>query len=584
MLALPAPAWARAGRLDPTFGSGGIVTAPSSSLNEAFGGLELEPDGRLVAGGTSDPGFSPARLVLAKYLSSGALDPSFGSGGVSSLLPDPGFSGFTGGPARQTDGHLIVSGIALPSSPPFFYRTIVARYDAGGSPDSTFGTGGVATLDSASGSFVLGGPVLQDDGKILLGGYVGPGLGEESAIVARLDASGSLDSTFGSGGVASVSPVSQSPDIAAIVVQPDGKVVAAGSIDIGSDPGDFFVARVDASGALDPTFGSGGTTHVDLGGYDFATSIVRQPDGKLVVAGGGGASADRIGIVRFDTNGMLDASFGNGGVVITSVTGDTDFAEALVLAPDGKLVVAGSAGGDVLLARYLADGTLDTSFGDGGVATTPVGAGAVANGLVRQPDGKLVVAGSTTTGDGTGDFLVARYGVNGCPEAPLAGCKTPTAPHRSKLIVRNRTDAARDTLAWKWTRGAATTLPELGDPLAGTDYRLCIYDTSGVPVLFYESSVPAGASWSPAGSTGFRYRSKDGLPEGTTAATLRSGPAGAAKASLKGQDAHLGPPVLPLPLPARVQLQSSGGTCFEATYSNAGVGVNNARAFKGRSD
>src|SRR5262245_2716902 len=162
VIALPSFAWARAGSLDPTFGSGGITTVPSGSLTEFFKGLEIEPDGSIVAGGSADPGFTPASLVLVKYQPGGALDPSFGTGGVSSTVPSPDFAVAGGGPTRQPDGKLVVAGYLTPGTPPFFIQTIVTRFDASGNVDTGFGTGGQTTFaSSVTGSFVLGNPVLQ---------------------------------------------------------------------------------------------------------------------------------------------------------------------------------------------------------------------------------------------------------------------------------------------------------------------------------------------------------------------------------------------------------------------------------------
>src|SRR5262245_28949057 len=273
VIALPALAWARAGSLDPTFGSGGITTVPSSALNDFYGGLEIEPDGRIVASGTSDPGFPPASVVLAKYLPGGTLDPSFGTGGVASTILHPDLYVFGGGPARQPDGKLVVSAYLSPSAPPFYYRSIVARFDADGAVDTGFGTGGLTTLaDSTTGSFVLGHPVLQADGKILVGGFLGP-FGDQALAVARLDPSGSLDPGFGTGGIATVDPGGSFASGDGIVVQPDGRIVAAGSFDTGTGS-DVLLVRLDASGTLDPSFGAGGMVMTDLGGDESATRVL----------------------------------------------------------------------------------------------------------------------------------------------------------------------------------------------------------------------------------------------------------------------------------------------------------------------
>jgi len=208
----------------------------------------------------------------------------------------------------------------------------------------------------------------------------------------------------------------------ALVLQPDGKLVAAGSSDAGgTGSDDFILARYLPGGSLDPTFGVGGKVTTDFGGRDLAFTLVLQPDGKLVAAGGSpfrGFSS--FSLTRYLPDGSLDRTFGTEGKVITEFGGEEVSAIALVLQPDGKLVAAGQGAFavtsfDFILARYLPDGSLDPTFGVGGKVTTDFG-GTVADAeaLILQPDGKLVAAGiegSNVTG--TFDFALARYLPNG---------------------------------------------------------------------------------------------------------------------------------------------------------------------------
>ena len=153
-----------------------------------------------------------------------------------------------------------------------------------------------------------------------------------------------------------------------------------------------------APGDLDPTFGVGGKVTTDFGGYDSANALVLQPDGKLVAAGVRSTSDLDFALARYLPDGSLDPTFGVGGKVTTDF-GSSDVASALVLQPDGKLVAAGGVQfdgpGDFALARYLPDGSLDPTFGVGGKVTTDFGGIDGASALVLQPDGKLVAAGSS---------------------------------------------------------------------------------------------------------------------------------------------------------------------------------------------
>src|SRR5881397_614046 len=220
------------------------------------------------------------------------------------------------------------------------------------------------------------------------------------AAAAASAAPGSLDSTFGAGGKTTTSFGTGSADIYALVLQPDGKLVAAGS-DVSQSA--FALVRYNANGSLDPTFGMSGTASTPIGiDTSGASALVLQSDGKLVAAD--------FAVVRYNTNGSLDATFGAGGKVTTSIGSDEDDAYALALQPDGKLVAAGvTLNGfrwDFALVRYNTNGSLDTTFGTGGTVTTPIGTGDNSvSALVLQSDGKLVAAGYALIA-GTYDFTL----------------------------------------------------------------------------------------------------------------------------------------------------------------------------------
>ncbi len=233
---------------------------------------------------------------------------------------------------------------------------------------------------------------------------------------------GSLDSTFGSKGIVTT-VVGDDAFANAIVAEPDGKLVAAGSSSIGSQ-GVFALARYRENGSLDKSFGDGGIVDTPIGSTDYsANALVEQPDGKLVVAGeSSNGTQHSFALARYESNGSLDPSFGSGGTVTTTI-GTNSGVEALVLLPDGKVVAAGysddgtQAGEVFALARYNKNGSLDSSFGSGGIVTTPIGYGAEAFALAVNPNGELVAAGysyqSIDHGDPISVFTLARYKTNG---------------------------------------------------------------------------------------------------------------------------------------------------------------------------
>ena len=286
---------------------------------------------------------------------------------------------------------------------------------APGDLDPTFGSGGKVTTDFGGDdqAFAL---ALQPDGKI-----VAAGSSTQNFALARYNADGSLDATFGSGGKVTTNFGLVLTLAHALALQPDGKIVVAGESNV-----NFALARYNPDGSLDATFGTGGKVITDFGGIDRARALALQPDGKIVVAGESApfTGLSDFALARYNPDGSLDASFGTGGKVTTDFGGTADRADALALQPDGKIVLAGgsssvSASVDFALARYNPDGSLDASFGTGGKVITDFGNSDAAFALALQPDGKIIVAGVSTgvsVGPGRG-FALARYNPDGSLDA-----------------------------------------------------------------------------------------------------------------------------------------------------------------------
>ncbi|HET6879254.1 MAG TPA: DUF4214 domain-containing protein, partial [Pirellulales bacterium] len=407
------------GTLDSSFGAGGIVrteiTGPGA--NDAASSVFVQPDGKITSGGTTVTNDS-SDFALTRYLPDGSLDPTFGIGGkVTSNFGD---RDSIAGIALQTDGKIIAAGSMTPDGGS--YRIVVARYLANGDLDPAFGVGGkVATTVGSSSS--AGGVALQPDGKIVVVGTSG----SDFAVVRYLP-DGSLDPSFGTGGEVTTAfrigpqPPPNPPTqvnggavATGLAIEANGTIIVSGTVSSRTLAGrsfafttDFALARYLSNGQLDPTFGSGGEvmSHIDESG---ATSLVVQGDGRIIAAGWNGVRGGYptyslvntdFAMMRFLPDGSLDGSFGTGGQVTTHF-GATDRVNAVVLQPDGRILAAGSGNGNVALARYLADGTLDTSFGDQGKVGDFSG---YANALALQSDGKVIVAGASTA-----DFILARY-------------------------------------------------------------------------------------------------------------------------------------------------------------------------------
>lgn len=287
--------------------------------------------------------------------------------------------------------------------------------------DPTFGSAGAAFADFGNGSGDRALAVaIAGDGKILVAGAAGFDGG-----IARFAADGTPDPAFGSGGVVTV-PVFLFASFDAVAAQSDGKVVAAGTVSDGGS-GDFLLVRLNTDGSFDATFGSGGVVQTDLAGgsHEGARAMALQADGKIVLAGFSGLNPFRFVVVRYDTDGSLDPTFGTGGVTITAFPDGSTIGNAVAIQPDGKILVAGELYIDdnhrrFALARYGADGQLDPGFGAGGLVTTevvrkpPSGVSwAVAQTLALQPDGKILAAGWAARFGLRLHFAVTRYAPDG---------------------------------------------------------------------------------------------------------------------------------------------------------------------------
>jgi uncharacterized delta-60 repeat protein len=394
------------GGLDSSFnGIGKTFTDFTGPTNASADGVALQADGKIVVAGTVSGEFA-----LARYNTDGSLDATFGSGGRAfTQFSQPAVAA---GIVLQPDGRIIVAGSSAGAVSSGF---ALARYKMDGGLDPTFGSGGLVTttfgVNGASGAAVA----LQADGKIVEVGVAF--VGTQDFAVARYNPDGSPDSSFGGGSGQVTTDFSGNNDAAsAVLIQPDGRIVVVGSTsDISLSNQDFALVRYLPDGTTDGSFGPNGRVTTDLSPQDGATGVALQLDGKIVVVGTANPSgAPAFAVLRYNVNGILDASFGTGGSVTTAFAGFQAAASGVVLQSDGKMVVVGSTGvsgvsGSFALARYNPNGSLDASFGSGGQVTTNFfGQADDASALALQANGSIVVVGSATNG-GLLEFGLARY-------------------------------------------------------------------------------------------------------------------------------------------------------------------------------
>lgn len=254
---------------------------------------------------------------------------------------------------------------------------------------------------------------VQPDGKIVVAGEFFNGTNTD-ILLARYTASGALDAAFGVGGFAKYINASGDDVAHALKLQADGKIVVAGELSNGTDS-DIAVLRFNSNGSLDATFDSDGVAIYDGGhGADAARALAIQADNQIVVVGeiASGTDAD-FGILRFTSAGGLDSAFGTGGFVSKDFGNGDDRAVGVAIQADGKLVVGGTAfsgaHSSFAVVRYLADGTIDSNFGTAGSVTTAIGTGdSTATDVKLQGDERILVAGKSSNGT-TSDFALVRY-------------------------------------------------------------------------------------------------------------------------------------------------------------------------------
>jgi uncharacterized delta-60 repeat protein len=609
--------------------------------------------------------------IAVRYLQNGVLDGSYGVGGTASTAPVE----YPYAARLQPDGKIVVMGLAESR------ELALARLDATGAPDASFGAGGGVITTVAPGvmfgfgAYAPPALAIAPDGKIVVGiaGTVGSTV---ITALVRYDAAGALDASFGSGGIL-LDSSAERIDPTAIVVLADGTTVLAGGTYPPQGGYTTALARYDATGTLDPTFGVAGRSLVYFttftGSYNnFAVALVRQPDGMLVAAVSG-IHMSSFALARVDADGVLDPTFGNGGTLF-GVGGP--YPVALIRQADGRLVVAGALRSPVLrygvrLARYLPDGTLDDGFGIAGVANGQYGD---AYGATADPDERIVV-----TGDGQGatvarfltagpahphcDFslpdptspcddgnpctaeycdgpptLACLYAPNGfascdvdgnecsvgqcgpdgqchesfpgpvpcsddgdpctldrCdvvfPSAPPAVacthradfdplCSAPLTAGGASLSMHDAPGTSRgDRIRFRWSHGTASK-SDFGAPRTDTSYRFCAFQYAAGPTSieltpFVRARVDASSTCTADGcwierQHGWKLQSRTGAPDGIAQLVLSEGRgSGRARIDVKAAGPSLLMPTLPRPDPRPViaQLHSSDGKCWGASFS-----------------
>jgi uncharacterized delta-60 repeat protein len=409
MLSSSTSVMAQAGSLDPTFGKGGIVTTPNTTTGcgqVTNCSVAIQSDGKIVVAGGASASNGAPEPALARYTTAGKLDSSFGTGGIVVAGVNNGGAAF--GLAIQSDGKIVTAA-------PDDFKLAVFRYNTDGTLDTTFGTGGIAEIRAGGLLFapVSGGLALLADGKIVVA---------VNDVLVRLLTDGQLDSSFGTGGVAPTLTAT-----GALAPLKNGKALVASGFTFSTGG----MSRYNSNGSLDKAFGVAGQTPSFAG----IAAIVPLGDGKIVVgssltsgtAAVGSSNPQGFVLTRYNSNGTIDSTFGTRGAVVTNFPGEAfSGAAALAVQSNGDIVAAGVAEAknpafgvepsDFALARYTPNGQLDTTFGKNGIVTTAFGTNggnaAAVSALAIQSDGKIVAVGYDNFlqfGHPSNGFTLARY-------------------------------------------------------------------------------------------------------------------------------------------------------------------------------
>jgi uncharacterized delta-60 repeat protein len=390
------------GNLDLSFGGTGVVTTPVNTGADAGYAVAVQKDGKIVVAGGASTGFFPAKMGLVRYERDGSLDVSFGSGGKV-VLPVVSSSDSFDAVVVQEDGKVVLAGHTQGTNA---WDFITVRLNADGSLDTSFGGTGMVQTDVQSTRDVAHSVAVQPDGCVVVVGQSGIRTGDEvfnDLTIVRYLPNGSLDPAFnGTGKV--IEDLNRDEPYFRVALEPGGKILVT------EGGGTFAVQRYFANGMLDASFGNAGRVGAFGGEYSNSESIALH-GGKIVVAGAAYGPMDgaflSFALARYHENGSLDLSFNGTGKVLTSFGPAPHWVFGMVVQRNGKIVVLGRYGGDIVLVRYNVDGSLDGSFNGPRVVGSISQIYDLGAGLALQGDGKIVVTTGTSS-DISSDFFVSR--------------------------------------------------------------------------------------------------------------------------------------------------------------------------------
>jgi len=385
------------GELDKTFGNGGRVNVGIGGYYDVAISMALQHNGKIVVVGYGKESLVSFKgLSMARYLQNGEMDYDFGNFGVIHRVTKD-LEGEANSVAIQKDDKIVVTGYSISPATNNEEITLV-RFTENGNIDKSFGNKGLIVTRISSEKDVGESVVIQNDGKIVVVGTTQHNPNFDIVLV-RYDEYGHLDYNFGIGGIV-ITDINSALDVGkTVAIQQDGKIVVAGFTHVGNK---FFMTllRYDSYGELDPTFGNSGIIITDINGRRGKMDMVIQDDGKIILVGPSEVeNSHHFTVLRFNKNGSLDKSFGNNGVTKT-IIGDYSEAESVALDINGNIVVAGTTelgNEQFVVAMYDQNGILVPDFGSDGIVKASFIKNSVdrAHSVVIDNDGNIIVAGET---------------------------------------------------------------------------------------------------------------------------------------------------------------------------------------------
>ncbi|NET10775.1 MAG: DUF4347 domain-containing protein [Symploca sp. SIO2B6] len=486
------------GDRDTNFGNNGIVTT-DIGFNSDDGGWSITTDdnGNILVGGYTEA-YGSNDFALIRYTATGELDTSFGQGGIAIADIGTNSDDLMFSITIDINGNILVSGASNANGSNDF---TLARYTADGFLDTNFGTGGIVSTDIGFGSSDYSYSITTDgNGNIVVAG-TSDASGSSDFTLVRYTADGSLDLNFGTDGIVTtdIGGFGSSDSGYGLVTDSSGNILVSGSSDA-SGSSDFTVVRYTTTGELDHTFGTGGIVTTDIGvtSNDSANGITIDSNGNILVSGYSNANGSNdFAVVRYTPDGTVDTTFGTAGIVITDINaGSEDAGWSVATDSQGNVLVGGdtynndATSDDFALVRYTTAGILDTTFGLGGIVTTSISAGSEDAGLSIAIDSNdnILAVGSTVV-NGISDVAVVRY-VGGAPPFFISGVpeedSTLTADISNLFDGNSSPDSSTYYYSWEQSKDGGESWEHIsggdaehntftpGDEQAGADVRVTL--------------------------------------------------------------------------------------------------------------